>query len=182
MFHSGQVDEVRVWNIVRSERQIRDFMHKRMKGYESGLVGYWALDEFAGLTAYDATANANKGTITGATWTTRAVKVPHPQALESGSRVARVIRMGDIAKHARHRHPGVPILRFARLRYWRLQQEELDVLRDFHGAMRGSARRFDFTNLESGETYKARFAKATFEADYNNPRLWNCELEVEEAA
>ena len=42
---AGLIDEVRVWNIVRTENQIRSDMNKQLQGDEVGLVGYWKFDE-----------------------------------------------------------------------------------------------------------------------------------------
>ncbi len=41
----GQIDEVRVWNVARTEQQIHADMNKQLKGDEPGLVGYWKFDE-----------------------------------------------------------------------------------------------------------------------------------------
>ncbi len=41
----GQIDEVRVWNVARTEQQIRADMNKQLKGDEHGLIGYWKFDE-----------------------------------------------------------------------------------------------------------------------------------------
>ena len=41
----GQIDEVRVWNVARTEQQIRADMNKQLKGDEPGLIGYWKFDE-----------------------------------------------------------------------------------------------------------------------------------------
>jgi hypothetical protein len=70
--YDGQIDEVRVWNVTRSERQLRRSMGKRLRGREKGLVGYWRFDEGEGATAFDATKNNLDGTLGGATWTTDA--------------------------------------------------------------------------------------------------------------
>ncbi len=61
----GQVDEVRVWNVARDSNQIPYGMVHTLGGNETGLVGYWRLDESSGTTTYDATPNANNGTLTG---------------------------------------------------------------------------------------------------------------------
>jgi hypothetical protein len=37
----GDVDEVRIWNIVRSDDEIHAYMHRELKGQETGLIGYW---------------------------------------------------------------------------------------------------------------------------------------------
>lgn len=59
-YFNGSIDEVRIWNIARSDAEIfRDF-HSRLSGTEPGLVGYW---QFDGGTVADLTTNANNGTL-----------------------------------------------------------------------------------------------------------------------
>lgn len=41
----GQLDEIRIWNVVCEATQIRDLMYKQLTGEEVGLVAYWPLDE-----------------------------------------------------------------------------------------------------------------------------------------
>ena len=79
-FFPGQISEVRVWNRVCTQKEIQTDMHRRLKGYESGLVYYWMLNEEPGLLGYwplnesidsavnDPTHNLNHGKIYGATW------------------------------------------------------------------------------------------------------------------
>lgn len=38
-FFNGKIDEVRIWNVARTETEIRDNMFKKLAGTESGLVG-----------------------------------------------------------------------------------------------------------------------------------------------
>jgi hypothetical protein len=64
----GRMDEVRIWNHVRTADQIKRYMHTRLYGTETGLVAYYPMDEGTGSTAYDKSTNSNDGTITGATW------------------------------------------------------------------------------------------------------------------
>lgn len=48
----GEMAEVRVWDVARTEQEIFDNMNTALTGSETGLVGYWPLDEPAGsLTA-----------------------------------------------------------------------------------------------------------------------------------
>lgn len=68
-FFDGQIDEVRIWNVVLSERQIARQMTRRLRGTERGLVGYWRFDEGEGAVAYDGTKNNLDGTVGGALWT-----------------------------------------------------------------------------------------------------------------
>lgn len=65
----GQIDEVRVWNIVRTEAQIQSTMNTQLAGTESGLIAYYKMEEGTGTTLGDATGNGNTGTMTaGVTW------------------------------------------------------------------------------------------------------------------
>jgi len=41
----GKLDEVRLWNIARTETEIRDKMCEKLTATESGLIGYWIVDE-----------------------------------------------------------------------------------------------------------------------------------------
>jgi hypothetical protein len=70
MYFNGLIDEVRLWNTARTLSEIQSHMNKSLSGTELGLIGYWKFDEGSGTTAIDKTANANNGTINGATWTT----------------------------------------------------------------------------------------------------------------
>ena len=63
----GQISDVRVWNAVRSQTDIKANMNARLTGTETGLIQYWPLNESIGATALNRTSNAH-GTITGAAW------------------------------------------------------------------------------------------------------------------
>jgi hypothetical protein len=64
----GNISDVRVWNHARSRSQIGQYRNRRLNGSESGLLGYWPLNEGAGTTVYGRTSAGN-GTLTGsATW------------------------------------------------------------------------------------------------------------------
>jgi hypothetical protein len=67
-YFDGVVGDVRIWNVARTQQEIQDNMNKELSGNETGLVGYWKINEGSGLTAYDSAGN-NNGTIYGATWT-----------------------------------------------------------------------------------------------------------------
>ncbi len=67
---NGMIDDVRVWNVARTAAQITANRGQCLTGTETGLAGYWKLDEGAGLTAFDATANHNDGPLlNGPVWT-----------------------------------------------------------------------------------------------------------------
>lgn len=64
----GIIDEVRIWNIARTESEIQSTMNQSLNGNESGLIGYWKFDEGTGTITSDATSNHNDGSISGAMW------------------------------------------------------------------------------------------------------------------
>jgi len=68
-YFKGQIADIRIWNQVHSQEEIKNLMNQRLKGDESGLVAYWPLNEGNGTTATDQTSNGNQGTIHGGTWT-----------------------------------------------------------------------------------------------------------------
>jgi hypothetical protein len=63
-FYSGQMDEVRVWTVARTEAEIRETLCRTLVGNEAGLAAYYRLDQIDGTTTYDLTGNANHGTLT----------------------------------------------------------------------------------------------------------------------
>lgn len=69
-FFHGSIDDVRIWNVARTQAEIQASYNRELIGNETGLVGYWKFNEGSGTTALDSTANANNGTISGATYTT----------------------------------------------------------------------------------------------------------------
>ena len=44
-YYRGQIDEVRVWNRVRTPQEINAHRHRRLSGKEPGLVGLWNFDD-----------------------------------------------------------------------------------------------------------------------------------------
>jgi len=60
----GKIDELRIWNIVRTESQIKESMMSTIIGNESGLQAYYRMDYSDGTTIYDVTSNARNGTLT----------------------------------------------------------------------------------------------------------------------
>ena len=63
-FLNGQVDEVRLWNTTRTAEQIRDHLYTELTGSETGLVGYYPMNETAGLTAPDRSTTVKSITVT----------------------------------------------------------------------------------------------------------------------
>ncbi|MDD2229785.1 MAG: T9SS type A sorting domain-containing protein [Candidatus Cloacimonetes bacterium] len=58
----GTIDEVRVWNYVRTPAEIGANYDKTGLAPTAGLVGNWKLDESTGSTAYDSVSPAHNGT------------------------------------------------------------------------------------------------------------------------
>ena len=74
-YFDGIVDEVRIWNVARTQTQIQDNVNKTLVGNEANLVAYYRMDYLTAggnntvapnnfTTLYDITANGNDGTLT----------------------------------------------------------------------------------------------------------------------
>jgi hypothetical protein len=62
---SGEIDEVRIWNVARSQSDIQNSMKIGLNGKETGLVTYLTFDESSGDFITDATGKGHYGIITG---------------------------------------------------------------------------------------------------------------------
>ena len=60
-FH-GELDEIRIWNVVRSQEQIQAAMNTPLTGNEEGLLAYWNFDDG---TAKDLSGHSNDGLLNG---------------------------------------------------------------------------------------------------------------------
>lgn len=67
-FFKGAIAEVRLWDHTRTLTEIRQDMYHSLTGNETGLVGYWPLDDGEGEQASDRTKNGNHGTIYNGGW------------------------------------------------------------------------------------------------------------------
>jgi hypothetical protein len=63
--YKGYIDEVRIWEIARTQVEIQQNMNNQLSGNEPGLVGYWSFNEGIGDIVYDKTVNNNHGTLQG---------------------------------------------------------------------------------------------------------------------
>ncbi len=63
-FMKVTLDEIRIWDDVRTQTEIQNNMYNELTGNEQGLVGYWKLNENGGVTAFDSKGN-NDGTLVG---------------------------------------------------------------------------------------------------------------------
>jgi len=59
----GSIDEVRMWNVVRTTTEIRNLMETPLNGNEPGLVAYYRMSDGSGTTLTDNSSNSNTGTL-----------------------------------------------------------------------------------------------------------------------
>ena len=64
-YFDGAIDEVRIWNVGKTQLQINATMNTTVPVNSAGLVAYYKLDEGSGVATADATNNGNTGTLTG---------------------------------------------------------------------------------------------------------------------
>ena len=70
-FLTGSLDEVRIWNVVRTAQQIADNRNSELTGNESGLVAYYKMSNGSGTNLSDNAAGSYSGTmVNGVSWTT----------------------------------------------------------------------------------------------------------------
>jgi hypothetical protein len=68
-YFNGTMDELRLWNVARTQTQLLDNMNSTIPTNSAGLVAYYKFDESSGTTTADATGNGNNGTLINApTW------------------------------------------------------------------------------------------------------------------
>ncbi len=68
MDFNGLIDEVRLWNTIRTSEEILEFKQTSLSGDEAGLVGYWPMDEGNGTIIWDQSAGGHHGSIHEALW------------------------------------------------------------------------------------------------------------------
>lgn len=69
-------DEIRIWNVAKTQSQIQANLRRSLVGNEAGLIGYWRCDEGSGTNIADATGHGNSATLFGgATWTNSTVPI-----------------------------------------------------------------------------------------------------------
>jgi hypothetical protein len=64
-YFDGNVAEFRVWNVGRSDGDIKNNMNQRLVGNESGLVAYYRLDDVSGTSAPDSSVYNRDATLSG---------------------------------------------------------------------------------------------------------------------
>jgi len=61
-FFKGAIDEVRFWNVVRTQEELNEYMYKLLDGNEPGLWAYHRFDHTSGDISEDMTSNHYDGT------------------------------------------------------------------------------------------------------------------------
>ncbi|MBN2727641.1 MAG: T9SS type A sorting domain-containing protein [Bacteroidales bacterium] len=83
---NGKVDEVRLWNDVRTEEEIRQNMYRELPNPagESNLIAYYKFNETSGSTCYDSknSYNATLTNMTGTEWQTSSAMYGSKNCLE----------------------------------------------------------------------------------------------------
>ncbi|NPD87022.1 LamG domain-containing protein, partial [Lentimicrobium sp. L6] len=59
----GQLDEFQIWNDVRTQNEIREYMYRELSGSEEGLVAYYKFNETSGTTTLDYSGNSYNGVL-----------------------------------------------------------------------------------------------------------------------
>lgn len=96
-FHKGAIRDMRVWNVMRTEDQIRRTMYERITEPRSNLLGAWLLDEGAGTSIQDVTGRTVPATATGTpVWEALEQHIMHAPAVVRGRRD---IQRGDTATY-----------------------------------------------------------------------------------
>lgn len=65
-YYFGGLGEIRIWRTARTPEEIQKNMNRELAGSETGLFGYWKMNEGTGVIAHDSSINKNDITIHGA--------------------------------------------------------------------------------------------------------------------
>ena len=61
---NGYLDEFRIWSVVRTEKEIREYMCRALTGNEDNLIAYYNFDHSSGTVLQDFSGNGNDGILT----------------------------------------------------------------------------------------------------------------------
>lgn len=65
---AGWILEARYWNVTRTATEISENHDRQLVGSETGLKGYWKVNDNTGTTVTDSTSGGHDGTVDGANW------------------------------------------------------------------------------------------------------------------
>ncbi|WP_299886428.1 LamG-like jellyroll fold domain-containing protein [uncultured Lacinutrix sp.] len=63
LYSQVTLDDVRIWDVARTASQILNYKDTELNGNESGLIGYYKLNDGAGTNANDSSTSNNDGTL-----------------------------------------------------------------------------------------------------------------------
>jgi len=84
-YFNGKMDEVRIWNVARTQAEIQANMNKELSGSETGLVAYYKMNDGSGTALTDSSSNSYTGTLknmSGANWVASGVSIPAPETVD----------------------------------------------------------------------------------------------------
>ncbi|MEO8088246.1 MAG: LamG-like jellyroll fold domain-containing protein, partial [Bacteroidota bacterium] len=67
-FFQGRIDEVRIWNVARTQAAIQATINTQLSTTQSGMVARWGLNEACGILVNDSSVSAANGTVTSNNW------------------------------------------------------------------------------------------------------------------
>jgi hypothetical protein len=110
-FHSylnGMMDEVRIWNVARSQEQIAANMHVTIPGNSPGLVAYYQFNESSGNTVTDISGNSNHCNLTNAPIWQIPSTAPIKSSLKNNTNLK---KSAESEKTENQDNPSLPILK-----------------------------------------------------------------------
>src|SRR5205823_3312137 len=87
----GEMDEVRVWQVERTEEQIRKTMSQKLTGQEPDLVGLWSFDSATNSVVKDLSPGGHDALLKGNAIVTRSTQ-PGPSSVSPGA-LERVVQL-----------------------------------------------------------------------------------------
>jgi len=87
---AGQIDEVRIWNVARTQEEIKRTIYTTLSGKEPGLVGYWGF-EGAGNIVADSSPNRSDGELIGDAHLME-MELPSPSELDTPTVISGVVQ------------------------------------------------------------------------------------------
>ena len=84
-YHLGTIDEFRIWNTPRTQAQIHADMYRKLPPPQSGLIGYWNMDEGMGIATRDSSGFDHNGVlVNGPEWRSALLPLTGIAAMLSG--------------------------------------------------------------------------------------------------